>query len=58
MSKPFEDLAEAMRWAKDNFPGCSYSVKEQADGPTIISVKHKETKELRSVIYVKQRKID
>ena len=49
----FESLAEAIRWVKQNYPGCSFSVKEQKDGPTIISIAGKG-KELRTVVYVLQ----
>ena len=51
----FEDMASAIAYAKATYPGCSFSVKEQVDGPTIISVKGKDPT-LRQVIYVKQTK--
>lgn len=50
----FKDLSTAMEWAKKRFPGCSFSVKEQVDGPTIISVKGSDGA-LRSVVYVKKK---
>mgnify|MGYP001052506605 CR=1 FL=1 len=54
----FEDLKQAIELAKKDFPNCTFSVRQQADGPTIISVKGKD-KKLRSVIYVRQsRKTD
>lgn len=51
----FENLSEAIRWVRKNYPGCSYSVKEQPDGPTVVSIKHKGTKQLRTVIYARRR---
>ena len=50
----FKDMHEAMSWARANYPGCSFSVKEQPDGPTIISVKGKDGA-LRTIIYVKRK---
>ena len=49
----FEDLKQAIELAKEQWPGCTFSVRQQKDGPTIISVKGKD-KKIRSVIYVKQ----
>lgn len=51
----FSDLKEAFDWAREHFPNCSFSVKEQKDGPTIVSVKGKD-KAIRTVIYIKQAK--
>lgn len=51
----FKDIKAAMDWAKEHYPKCSFSVKEQADGPTIISVKGKDDKQIRTVIYAKQK---
>jgi len=50
----FENLTEAIKWVKKEYPGCSFSVKEQKDGPTIISIKGKD-KILREVVYVRRR---
>jgi len=50
----FESLEDAFMWAKVKYPGCSFSVKEQPDGPTIVSVKNKGTKEIRVVVYVRK----
>jgi hypothetical protein len=51
----FKDLAEAMEWARKEFPGCSLSVREQADGPTIVSIKgKKDGKVIREVVYVRK----
>ena len=49
----FKSLKEARKWALKNYPGCSFSVQEQKDGPTIISVKGKEGI-LRTVIYARK----
>lgn len=48
-----EEIAKAIAHARKKYPGCSFSVKLQPDGPTIISVKGKDN-ELRKVIYIKQ----
>ena len=56
MSEPFRDLSEAFAWAKKNYPGCSFSVREQPDGPTIVSVKG-EGGALRTVVYVAKGKV-
>lgn len=51
----FENLKEAIKWAKKEYPGCSFSVKEQEDGPTIISIKgKKDNKEIRTVVYARR----
>jgi len=47
----FEDMAKAVEWTKKNYPGCSFAVKEQQDGPTIVTVKGKDRV---VVIYVKK----
>ena len=49
----FNDLASAFKWARDNFPNCSFSVREQVDGPTIVSVKGKDPA-IRTVVYVRK----
>jgi hypothetical protein len=49
----FEDLQSAFEWAKKTYPGCSFSVKQQPDGPTIVSVKGKD-KAIRTVVYVRK----
>ena len=49
----FEDLKSAFEWAKKTYPGCSFSVKEQPDGPTIVSVKGKDPA-IRTVVYVRK----
>ena len=49
----YKDLEKAIERAKKEYPGCSFSVKEQKDGPTIISVKGKDG-ELRKVIYIRK----
>jgi hypothetical protein len=50
----FEGLAEAIEWAKKNYPGCTFSVKEQPDGPTVVSVKGKDNA-IRTVVYVRKQ---
>jgi len=45
------NLTEAMEYAKKHYPDCSFRVKEQKDGPTILSIKGKDG-ELRKVIYI------
>lgn len=52
----FENLSQAIKWVKENYPRCSFKVTEQRDGPTIISIKGKEDKQIRTVIYVRQTK--
>lgn len=54
----FDTLSEAIAWAKRNYPGCSFSARLQKDGPTILSIKHKGTNEIRSVVYVRRQKRD
>ena len=49
----FEDMKSAIEWAKKNYPNCSFSVREQADGPTIVSVKGKN-QSVSTVVYVKK----
>lgn len=52
----FEDLESAMRWVRQNRPGCSFSVREQKDGPTIVSIKGQSGgKTIREVLYVRKR---
>ena len=55
----FESMAEAVEFAKRAYPGCSFSVREQEDGPTIISIRQRvqETDRLeivREVVYVRR----
>lgn len=52
----FESLKEAFEWARKTYPNCSFSVREQEDGPTIISVKGREDNQIRTVIYARQSK--
>lgn len=56
MKSTFDDLNEAMNWAKKEYPGCSFSVREQSDGPTIISIKgKKDGKPIRTVVYARRK---
>lgn len=50
----FNDLDEAFQWARIHFPDCSFSVKQQEDGPTIVSIKGKD-KAIRTVVYVRKQ---
>lgn len=52
----FQNLKKAMDWAKKQHPESSFKVKEQEDGPTIVSVKGKD-KAIRTVIYVTKEKL-
>ena len=52
----FESLEPAIKWARENYPGCSFSVTEQKDGPTIISIKGKDDNQIRTVVYARQTK--
>ena len=52
----FESLSQAIKWVKENYPGCSFSVTEQKDGPTVISVKGKDDNQIRTVVYARQSK--
>lgn len=49
----FEDLSSAIKWAKETYPGSSFSVKAQPDGPTIVSIKTGK-KILRTLVYIKK----
>jgi hypothetical protein len=49
----FDDLKAAFEWARKEYPGCSFSVKQQTDGPTIVSVKGQDGT-TRTVVYVKK----
>ncbi len=52
----FESLSQAIKWVKQNYLGCSFSVTEQKDGPTVISVKSKDDNQIRTVVYARQTK--
>lgn len=52
----FESLSQAIKWVKENYPGCSFSVTEQKDGPTIISIKGRDDNQVRTVVYARQTK--
>ncbi len=59
----FEDLKEAVEWAKKAYPGCSFSVKEQEDGPTVVSIRQTVREEdrikiIRAVVYVRKSRRD
>jgi len=54
----FESMAECVRWAKETYPGCSFSVREQQDGPTMVSIKGKGDKAIRTVVYIRGGKGD
>ena len=49
----FEDLKSAFEWAKKTYPGCSFSVRGQPDGPTIVSIKGRG-QAFSAVVYVKK----
>ena len=49
----FESLEQAIKWAKENYPGCSFSVTEQEDGPAIISIKGRDDNQIRRVVYAR-----
>lgn len=38
----FESLEQAIKWARENYPECSFIVTEQKDEPTIVSIKGQE----------------
>jgi hypothetical protein len=54
----FDTLQEAFDWAKKQYGDkCSFSVRAQKDGPTIVSIKGKGGV-LRQVVYVKKGNAD
>ena len=59
----FEDLKSGIEFAKKSYPGCSFSVREQPDGPTIISIRQRVQtldglKIVRVVVYAKKGKAE
>ena len=55
----FADMLSAIRYARRAYPGCSFSVKEQPDGPTILSIRQREKKDealtiIRAVVYIRK----
>ena len=50
-----QKLANAIKWAKKNYPHKGFRVKAQEDGPTIVSVKGDEEVG-RTVVFLKEKK--
>lgn len=53
----FEGLGRVIKWARENCPECSFSVTEQKDRPTIISIKGRDDNQIRTVVYARQSKV-
>lgn len=55
MGIKFKKLSEVLTWAKENYPGCSLSVKQMEENLFIVVVKRKDGAVLKEVVYVRKR---